>query len=63
MSVATLPLDYPAIKVNRAFATLDAEEAAALEVDILDLLEKSNWGGNGSLIIPGDYLEVVITRS
>jgi hypothetical protein len=43
MSVATLPLDYPAIKVNRAFATLDAEEAAALEVDILDLLERSNW--------------------
>ncbi len=29
---------------NRAFAALNAEKAAALEADILDLLEKSNWG-------------------
>jgi ubiquinone/menaquinone biosynthesis C-methylase UbiE len=49
--------------VNRAFAALDAEQAAALEANILDLLERSNWGGNVSLIIPGEYLEVVITRS
>jgi SAM-dependent methyltransferase len=48
---------------NRAFAALDAEKAAALEADILDLLEKSNWGGGGSLIIPGNYLEVVITKA
>ena len=47
---------------NRAFAALDAEKAAALEADILDLLEKLNWDRSGSLIIPGDYLEVVITR-
>ncbi|HMM87628.1 class I SAM-dependent methyltransferase [Bradyrhizobium sp.] len=48
---------------NRAFASLDPERAAALEADILDLLEMSNWGGNCTLIVPGDYLEVVITRS
>jgi ubiquinone/menaquinone biosynthesis C-methylase UbiE len=48
---------------NRAFAALDAENAAALEADILDLLEKSNWGGSGSLVIPGNYLEVVITKA
>ena len=48
---------------NRAFAALDAESAAALEAEILDLLEKSNWGSDDSLVIPGDYLEVVITRS
>lgn len=47
---------------NRAFAALDAAKAAALEGDILDLLEKSNWGRSGTLIIPGEYLEVVITR-
>jgi ubiquinone/menaquinone biosynthesis C-methylase UbiE len=46
---------------NRAFAALDAEDAAALEADILDLLEKANWGGGNSLVIPGGYLEVVIT--
>jgi len=48
---------------NRAFAALDATKAAALEADILDLLERSNWGRSGTLIIPGEYLEVVITRS
>jgi SAM-dependent methyltransferase len=48
---------------NRAFAALGAEKAAALESDILDLLEKLNWGRSDSLVIPGDYLEVVITRS
>ncbi|WGR91447.1 class I SAM-dependent methyltransferase [Bradyrhizobium sp. ISRA443] len=48
---------------NRAFAALDAEKAAALEADILDLLERSNWSRGGSLIVPGEYLEVVVTRS
>ena len=48
---------------NRAFAALDGEKAAALEADILDLLEKSNWGRGDTLIIPGEYLEVVVTRS
>jgi len=48
---------------NRAFAALDAGKAAALEADILDLLEKSNWAGSGSLIVPSTYLEVVITRA
>jgi ubiquinone/menaquinone biosynthesis C-methylase UbiE len=48
---------------NRAFAALDAEKAAALESDILDLLEKSNWSPGGSLIVPGDYLEIEITKS
>lgn len=48
---------------NRAFAALDAEKASALEADILDLLEKSNWGRGGTLIVPGEYLEVVITRT
>lgn len=48
---------------NRAFAALEAEQAGALEADILDLLEKANWGGSGSLVIPGEYLETVIERS
>lgn len=48
---------------NRAFAALDAEKAAALEADILDLLERSNWDRSSTLIIPGEYLEVVVTKS
>jgi len=47
---------------NRAFAALDPEKAASLEADILDLLERSNWGRSDSLTVPGEYLEVVITR-
>lgn len=49
--------------MNRAFAGLESEKAAALEADILDLLEKSNWGGCNSLIVPGSYLEAAITRA
>jgi SAM-dependent methyltransferase len=48
---------------NRAFAVLGEEKAGALEADILDLLEKSNWGGSNSLVIPGNYLEAVIVKS
>jgi hypothetical protein len=39
------------------------QEAAALEADILELLDRSNWAGSDTLIIPGAYLEVVITTS
>jgi ubiquinone/menaquinone biosynthesis C-methylase UbiE len=47
---------------NRAFAALPADRQAALEADILDLLGKLNRGGASSLIVPGEYLEVVMTR-
>ncbi len=49
--------------MNRAFAALDADKASALEADILDLLERSNWAGYDSLVVPGTYLEAVITRA
>jgi ubiquinone/menaquinone biosynthesis C-methylase UbiE len=48
---------------HRAFAALDAERAAGLESDILDLLARFNRGGHDTLIVPGEYLEVVVTRS
>jgi ubiquinone/menaquinone biosynthesis C-methylase UbiE len=48
---------------NRAFAALDTERASALEADILDLLERSNWDGSSSLIVPSSYLEIVITKA
>jgi len=49
--------------VNRAFAALEAEKAALLEADILDLVEKSNLAAISSLVIPGNYLEVVVTKA
>jgi ubiquinone/menaquinone biosynthesis C-methylase UbiE len=47
---------------HRAFASLDAAKQAVLQGDILDLLERSNRGTQGRLIVPSEYLEVVITK-
>ena len=47
---------------NRAFAALDAEKGAALEADIMALLVQMNRGGGGTLIVPSEYLEVVVTK-
>lgn len=48
---------------HRAFALLDPPKQSALEQDILDLLERSNLADDGALIVPGEYLEVVITKA
>jgi SAM-dependent methyltransferase len=48
--------------IHKAFAALPADQGAALEHDLLDLLERSNRAGSGSLVVPSDYLEVVVTR-
>jgi ubiquinone/menaquinone biosynthesis C-methylase UbiE len=48
--------------VHKAFAALDAGGQAALERDLLDLLRGANQGGPGTLVIPAEYLETVITR-
>ena len=47
---------------HKAFAALDATRAAALAADIVALLEELNVGGRHSLVVPGEYLEVVITK-
>ena len=47
---------------HKAFASLDATKAAALERDLTALLEELNVAGPGSLVVPGEYLEVVITK-
>ena len=47
---------------HKAFAALPVDKAAGLERDITDLLDGSNRGGAGSLVVPSEYLEIVITR-
>ena len=47
---------------HKAFAALDAALQKSLEADIVALLSRLNVGGNRSLIVPGEYLEVVITK-
>lgn len=46
---------------HRAFASLDEAKQAELEADILDLLDSMNRGTGGTLIVPSEYLEVVVT--
>jgi len=47
--------------MNRAFAALDAAGQAALEADMMALLTRLNRGGEDTLIVPSDYLQVVVT--
>jgi len=47
---------------HKAFAALDAPRQAALEKDILALLERMNVDGQRSLIVPAEYLEVVVVK-
>src|SRR5215210_1904891 len=47
---------------NRAFAALDANGQAVLQADIVELLTRMNRGGEDTLIVPSEYLEVVITK-
>jgi SAM-dependent methyltransferase len=47
---------------HKAFAALPADKAAGLERDITELLDGLNRGGARSLVVPSEYLEIVITR-
>ena len=48
--------------VHKAFSTLSSEQARALEQDLIDLLDSFNRAGPDSLVVPSEYLEIVITR-
>jgi hypothetical protein len=47
---------------HKAFAALDAARQAMLERDIVALLERINIAGKSSLVVPGEYLEVVLVK-
>jgi hypothetical protein len=47
---------------NRAFAALDAGKQDELQADLTDLLGRMNRGGQDTLIVPSEYLEVVVTK-
>ena len=48
--------------MNRAFGALDAEGQAAFTRDLMSLMESRNRSGDGTLVLPSEYLEVVITK-
>lgn len=47
---------------HKAFGALDATGQAALTRDITALLDEMNVAGHSSLVVPGEYLEVVVTK-
>ncbi len=48
--------------VLKAFAAIDPEAREALEADLYALLDEFNIARDGTLVVPSEYLEVVITR-
>jgi len=47
--------------VHKAFAAL-GEKGAELDRDLTELLSSLNVGGKDSLVVPSEYLEIVIRR-
>jgi len=47
---------------HKAYAALDPVRQKSLTADITALLEGLNVAGSSSLVVPAEYLEVVITR-
>jgi ubiquinone/menaquinone biosynthesis C-methylase UbiE len=48
--------------VLKTFAALPALAQSALEQDLLSLIEQFNRSGDGTMVVPSEYLEVVIIR-
>jgi SAM-dependent methyltransferase len=48
--------------MNKAFSALDTEKQAAFTRDLLALMESRNRSGDRTLVLPSEYIEVVIER-
>jgi ubiquinone/menaquinone biosynthesis C-methylase UbiE len=48
--------------VLKTFAALEPAAQAALHRDLLALVDQFNRAGDGSMVVPSEYLEIVITR-
>ena len=48
--------------VLKTFAALAPPAQAALERDLISLIGQCNRSGDGSMVVPSEYLEVVVTR-
>jgi hypothetical protein len=49
--------------VHKAFEALDAEKQKAFARDLLELIESRNRSGDRTLVLPSEYLEIVIERA
>ena len=48
--------------MNKTYAALDAGKQDAFTRDLMALIEQDNRSGDGTMVVPSEYLEVVITR-
>ena len=48
--------------VLKTFAALESGAQSALTSDLMALIGQFNRSGDGSIVVPGEYLEIVITR-
>lgn len=48
--------------IHKAFEALDEPQQQSLAQDLKHLIEKKNQSGDDSMRVPGEYLEIVITR-
>ena len=49
--------------VNKAFAAQTPDKAEALATELAELLNSLNRAGPASLVVPSEYLEIVVTRA
>ena len=47
---------------HKAFAALDPAGQASLEADILGLIEEFNVAKDGTVVIPSEYLEIIVSK-
>ena len=45
-----------------AFAALDAEKQNGLRTDLRSLITRLNKADDGTMVVPGEYLEAVIVK-
>jgi len=48
--------------VHKAFAALPEAGQSALEADLIDLIARFNRARDGTMVVPGDYLQVVVVK-
>ena len=46
----------------KAFAALDEPGKEKLAADIIALVERFNRAGDGTMVVPSEYLEVVVVK-
>ena len=48
--------------LQKAFAALDEDAQGALASDLIDLIDRNNIATDGTMVVPAEYFEVVVTK-